>query len=140
MKRYLSLTIFGFLLLACSNKAETPIVSNLTPTEKSAKIVAADNRFGMEIFQKVNASLAVPQNNTMISPLSISLVLAMAYNGAVGNTKTQMEDMLHKESLIADVINQSYKDLVSSLVSHDPMVELSICERNLLPELISYQG
>ena len=125
MKRYFTLLIFGFLLLACSNKTEAPIVSNLTPTEKSAKIIAADNRFGMEIFQKVNASLAVPQN-TMISPLSISLALAMAYNGAAGNTKTQMEDMLHKANLTADDINQSYKDLVSSLVSHDPLVELSI--------------
>jgi len=125
MKRYFTLLIFGILLFSCSNKTEAPIVSNLTPTEKSAKIIAADNRFGMEIFQKVNASLAVPQN-TMISPLSISLALAMAYNGAAGNTKTQMEDMLHKANLTADDINQSYKDLVSSLVSHDPLVELSI--------------
>jgi len=125
MKRYFTLLIFGILLFSCSNKTEAPIVSNLTPTEKSAKIIAADNRFGMEIFQKVNASLAVPQN-TMISPLSISLALAMAYNGAAGNTKTQMEDMLHKANLTADDINQSYKDLISSLVSHDPLVELSI--------------
>ena len=34
--------------------------------------------------------------------------------------------MLHKANLTPDDINQSYKDLVTSLISHDPKVELSI--------------
>jgi len=125
MKRIFTLLITGILMIACTNKTDPQVVSDLTPTEKSAKIIAADNRFGMELFQKVNASLAVPEN-TMISPLSVSLALAMVYNGTQGDTKTQMEDMLHKANLTADDINQSYKDLVTSLVSHDPKVELSI--------------
>jgi serpin B len=111
--------------MACTNEPESQDITNLTPTEKSAKIIAADNQFGFEIFQKVNASAGEPKN-TMISPMSISLALAMVYNGTNGDTKKQMEDMLHKSGLTPDDINQSYKELVAALSSHDPKVELAI--------------
>jgi len=125
MKRIFSFLVLVILIAACSDKPEVPQVSDLSPSEKSAKIISADNQFGFEIFQKVNASLTEPKN-TMISPLSVSLALAMVYNGTEGNTKLQMEEMLHKANLTSDDINTSYKDLVSSLISHDPKVELSI--------------
>ncbi|MDP2338237.1 MAG: serpin family protein [Bacteroidota bacterium] len=125
MKRFFSFWTIAFLVLACTDVQPNPEVSDLTTTEKSAKIIAADNQFGLEIFQKVNASLE-ELKNTMISPLSVSLALAMVYNGTDGNTKKQMEDMLHKANLAPEDINQSYKDLVAGLVSHDPKVELSI--------------
>jgi len=125
MKRFIFFFAFGILIAACNEKNVDPVVSDLTPTEKSAKIIAADNEFGFELFQKVNASLDKPKN-TLISPLSVSLALAMVYNGTAGNTKTQMEEMLHKANLTPEDINQSYKNMVAALVSHDPKVELSI--------------
>lgn len=114
-----------FLFFSCNQKDSEPAALNLTPTEKSAKIISADNQFGFEIFKKVNASFSEPKN-MMISPMSISLALAMVYNGTTGETRTQMETMLHKSGLTPDDINQSYKDLVAALSSHDPKVELEI--------------
>jgi serpin B len=125
MKRIFSFFYLTLVLFACNQAQPDPIITDLTPTEKSAKIIAADNQFGFELFKKVNGSLNEPKN-TMISPLSVSLALAMVYNGTNGNTKTQMENMLHKSGLTPDDINQSYKDLIASLISHDPKVELSI--------------
>jgi len=125
MKRFFSFLAMALLLMACKNDTDTPETTDLNPTEKSAKIIAADNQFGFEIFQKVNASLNEPKN-TMISPMSISLALAMVYNGTAGDTKKQMEDMLHKSGLTPDDINQSYKELIAALSSHDPKVELAI--------------
>lgn len=125
MKRILSLLYLSLVLFACNKAENEPKVTVLTPSEKSANIIAADNQFGFELFKKVNASLDEPKN-TMISPLSVSLALAMVYNGTEGNTKMQMEEMLHKAGMTTDDINQSYNDLVASLVSHDPKVELSI--------------
>ncbi len=136
MKRFLSIILMTTTMLACTQEPVDKPVTNLTPTEKSAKIIAADNQFGFELFKKLNSSLAEPKN-TMISPLSVSLALAMVYNGTDGNTKKQMEDMLHKANLTAEDINQSYKDLVAALISHDPKVELSIANaifyRNTFP-------
>lgn len=125
MKRLLSFLTMALILMACTNNTEDQAITDLTPTEKSAKVIAADNQFGFEIFQKINASLDEPKN-TMISPMSVSLALAMLYNGADGNTKKQMEDMLHKSGLTPNDINQSYKELVAALSSHDPKVELAI--------------
>lgn len=125
MKRLFSLLAIAILVLACTKDTVNPAVTDLTLTEKAAKIIGADNQFGFELFQKVNASLDEPKN-TMTSPMSVSLALAMVYNGAGGNTQKQMEDMLHKANMSPADINQSYKDLVSALQSHDPKVELSI--------------
>ena len=125
MKRFFSFLAMALLIMSCKSDTDTPAITDLTPTEKSAKIIAADNQFGFEVFQKVNASPGEPKN-TMISPMSISLALAMVYNGTNGDTKKQMEDMLHKSGLTPDDINQSYKELVSALSSHDPKVELAI--------------
>jgi serpin B len=125
MKRMISFFAILFLIFACNDKPVDPVPSDLTPTQKSAKIIAADNQFGFELFQKVNAS-QVEQKNTMVSPLSVSLALAMLYNGTEGNTKKQMEEMLHKSNLTVEDINQSYQEMVGALSSHDPKVELSI--------------
>lgn len=125
MKTLFTLLIILLLFASCSEKSAEQQVTEYIPTEKSAQIITADNKFGFELFKKVNASLT-ESKNTMISPMSVSLALAMVYNGAEGNTKKQMEDMLHKANLTPEDINQSYKDLVSALSSHDPKVELSI--------------
>lgn len=125
MKKNIHIAAIVLFILACTQEPAVAPVTNLTPTEKSAKVIAADNQFGFELFNKINATPS-SQKNLLISPMSVSLALAMVYNGANGNTKTQMENMLHKATLTADDLNQSYKDLVSALESHDPKVELSI--------------
>lgn len=129
MKKIKSVTLIAVLFLATAacnkNDEENKIPSEITMTEKSADIIAADNQFGFELFQKVNASLDEPKN-TMISPMSVSLALAMVYNGTDGDTKKQMEDMLHKSGMTPDEINENYKELVAALSSHDPKVELAI--------------
>lgn len=125
MKHILPFLVATLLMVSCSKSTEIQPVNNLTTTEKSAKIIAADNQFGIELFQKVHASVKEPKN-MMVSPLSVSLALGMVYNGTAGNTRLQMEQMLHKSGLSADDINQSYNQLVAGLISHDSKVELSI--------------
>lgn len=120
------LMIVTLFIASCTN--DDPIdqpPSEIELTLKSAKIVESDNQFGLELFQKINAN-DTEGKNIMMSPLSVSLALAMAYNGAEGTTREQMEDMLHKLNLTPDEINQSYKTLVDALKSHDVKVELDI--------------
>jgi len=125
MKSIFTIVCLTLVLLSCTQVEEEAPVTTIPASEKSATIVAADNQFGFELFKKVNASQDEPKN-TMVSPLSVSLALAMLYNGAEGNTKAQMQEMLHKTGLTPDDLNKSYKDLVAGLTSHDPKVELSI--------------
>ena len=115
-----------FVTYACNNN--NPVDEMPTEIEmslKSAKIVEADNQLGLELFRKINET-DVDKKNIMISPLSVSLALAMTYNGAEGETRAQMEEMLHKAGLTPDEINQSYKTLVEALKGHDARVMLEI--------------
>ncbi len=121
--------LFAALLLVTTNSCKDEIIDP-PPTDidvdlKSAEIIEADNLFGLELFNLI-VEEETQKPNLMISPMSVSIALAMAYNGADGETKTQMEEMLHKQGLTAEEINASYKKLVDALDSHDPRVELSI--------------
>lgn len=94
-------------------------------SEKSARLIEVENDFGFELFKKVFDS-EKESENIMVSPLSISLALAMTYNGAKGETKTAMEKTLKVYGLTPDDINTSYLDLVEALKSLDPKVLLEI--------------
>ena len=93
--------------------------------EKSAQIVEADNLFGFELFQNIY-NTETDYENIMVSPLSVSLALAMTYNGANGETKTAMEETLKLIGLTTEEINTSYKTLVNALKSLDNKVILEI--------------
>jgi len=88
--------------------------------EKSAQLIEADNTFGLELFQKIRKES--DKENIMISPLSISVAFAMAYNGADKDTKTEMEKAMKINGLTTEQINNSYKMLITALQSLDEKV------------------
>ena len=94
--------------------------------EKSAELIEADNEFGLEIFQKIRE--ASSEENIMISPLSISVAFAMAYNGADSETKTEMEKAMKLNGLTTEQINNSYKMLINALQSLDKDVVFEIAD------------
>jgi serpin B len=128
MKTLLTLFItFTLIVLsACSNNDEEPWVPKTIELDaKSAQLVEAGNEFGLDLFQRIYAE-ENKYDNIMVSPLSVSLALAMTYNGANAETKTAMEETLKVYGLSPDDINQSYKNLVTALQSLDPKVVLEI--------------
>ncbi|MCY1719612.1 serpin family protein [Prolixibacteraceae bacterium Z1-6] len=64
----------------------------------------------------------------MVSPLSVSLALAMAYNGASGDTKAEMEEAMKLNGLTPEQINNSYKMLIEALLSLDEDVVFEIAD------------
>ncbi|NQU51073.1 MAG: serpin family protein [Bacteroidetes bacterium] len=127
MKTLGTLFFAFFLVSVCScqqDNIETNEISTIELDEKSAQLVEADNTFGLEIFRKIRTES--DKENIMISPLSISVALAMTYNGADGETKTEMETVLNLNGLTADDINASYKMLIGALQSLDKDVALKI--------------
>ncbi len=122
-------TILVIILLlgtmgSCRKQEETPDGLKNLP-EKSAQLISADNQFGLELFRRVTEK-AKPDENTMISPLSVALALSMTYNGAAGETKREMEEALKLQGLTTDQINKAHQALVRALKSADPDVLLEI--------------
>ena len=117
------LFVFSF---SCKDSEPTPTPEPvIISAEKSAALIQADNTFGLELFSRTVAT-AKPNTNTSVSPLSVSLALAMVYNGAAGETKTEMENAMKVSGLNSDEINLMHKSLVDSLKASDPEVVLEI--------------
>jgi len=93
-------------------------------SEKAQQIVLANNQFAFEMLQKTFEESG--ENNLMVSPLSISQALSMTYNGAVGETKTAFENVLHFTGQTSEDVNQASFNLTKALLEVDSRVEIDI--------------
>ena len=124
---YSVLTLTLLILSGSCTRNELDGENKINITEKSARLIEADNTFGLELFRKISQS-SQQGSNVTVSPLSVSLALGMVYNGAESDTKTAMEKTLNLTGLTREEINQSYKSLVGQLKSADPDVLLEIAD------------
>lgn len=117
-----------FILLlgySCEKTKVEPGPNEINLTQKGKMLVESDNLFGINLFKEV-LKTEDPEKNVMISPLSVSMALAMTYNGADGDTKEAMEKTLELSGFTIDEINENYKMLIDALSSVDPKVLMSI--------------
>ncbi len=105
------------------------------------QIVTSDNAFGIDLFTRIveAENSEDEKKNIFISPTSVSLALAMTYNGAADSTKTAMAEALKKEGLTTNEINQTYEALIDMLVNADPDVILNIANAIYYKETFSVE-
>lgn len=109
------------LSLACFTAASTE-----TPESpgSSDKVVAAGNDFGFRLLYTLIA--AGDEDNIIVSPLSVSIALAMVLNGAGGSTREAMARTLGIASLDEGQVNSANHQLLDTLRKADPAVQLKI--------------
>ena len=88
-------------------------------------LIASDNRFAFKLFGEI-ARQAGPDSNLFISPLSAAMALGMAYNGAAGATRDEMQRALELTGMTLDDVNQSYRSLIALLSGLDPRVAFTL--------------
>ncbi len=93
-------------------------------TASEAMLASAGNRFGFALLQQLAADS--PGTNIFISPLSASMALGMAMNGAEGDTRLEMRDVLGYGGLTDGDINASYRSLLELLTTRDPRVRFGL--------------
>ncbi|MEO6525083.1 MAG: serpin family protein [Gemmatimonadaceae bacterium] len=93
-------------------------------TAGESKVVTAANDFSFALFRRLSA--AQKDSNVFTSPLSASMALGMAMNGAAGTTYDQMKSALAFGSASEQEINGSYKSLITLLRGLDPAVDFRI--------------
>ncbi|MCG6186055.1 serpin family protein [Maribellus maritimus] len=125
LKFIFSLVLASFFVFGCDLANSNDEIDEIKLTEKTAQLLEAENNFGFELFQNIYA-FETQSDNIMVSPLSVSLALAMTYNGANGETKTAMEKTLKVYGLTSEAINTSYQTLIDGLKSLDKKVLLEI--------------
>ena len=117
MKTYISPIIVALAVIlfgcACSQQIEDPAFDyNL----KSAKLIETNNNFGLELLKTVFA--AEEEANVMISPVSVSIALGMAYNGAETTTRDAFEEVLNYDGLTREEVNEITRELIHVLVTN----------------------
>jgi serine protease inhibitor len=93
-------------------------------TESESKIIAGSNDFAFDLFRTGN--LAQHKANVFISPLSASMALGMAANGANGATYDEMRSALRLSGATREDVDGGYKSLITLLRGLDPGTNFSI--------------
>ena len=102
--------------------AETDDVTEATAVDD--QLTQANLEFGFGLFEQLRQ--ASPDSNVLVSPTSVGMALAMAYNGAAAETQTAMAEVLGLQGMDLDQVNQANQALSRYLVGLDPEVDLAI--------------
>ncbi|MDE6062645.1 MAG: hypothetical protein K2G00_07840 [Duncaniella sp.] len=120
----------GMLAVGCSSDNDSEEANNEPPKEitlsrSQQDIVDSQARFAFDFFKQTSA-WAGNNKNMVISPLSLSIDLAMLANGAGERTYQDITAALHLPNATVDELNELYEKLVGEMLSADRKVELSI--------------
>jgi serpin B len=122
---FVACCIFASCTTKDDPKIEIPVdAKSIILSANSAKRVSQDNEFAFDLFKKTLTTSK--ETNVFISPLSVSIALGMAWNGANGQTRTEMETALKMSGMTVSDINEYYKVMQSTLPSIDPTTKLNI--------------
>lgn len=123
--KLLTMLAATLILWSCNKNSDDQTNKIIDLDAKSALLIDADNEFGLDLFKEVFNDSGTPEN-FMISPLSVSLALGMAYNGSEQETKAEMEEAMRLEGLTSEEINESNKELVEYLLCADEKVTMEV--------------
>ncbi len=124
----LSLGLMGMILLmsAGCDRFDLGMIDN-TPEALDAvdpNLVRGNTIFGFKLLNALRQSQQ--HNNTLLSPFSLSVALAMARNGAAGETERAIVSALQLQALDPESINANYVYLQRALQAPDSKVTLEI--------------
>src|SRR5207253_8529968 len=87
-------------------------------------VASSTAAFGLNLLKAVDAAETKP--NVMVSPLSASMALGMASDGAAGTTLTQMRATLGYAGMSDDQVNAAYSGLIAQLRARDAKVQFTL--------------
>lgn len=125
--------------------ANLPKPLNINLVGEEVAMVESDQAFAFDFFAKVfNEELKGKDPNFMVSPFSLSMALAMTWNGSAGDTKTAIQNTLGFGKWKDDEVNAYFKKLKGAFEKTDPSTQLAIANSiwtnkdvKILPKFIS---
>lgn len=124
----LLLTVGAAILAQCQNSvtnAPTKAKELRPLTQAEQQIATSSQSFGVDVFRNVVAN-EQKGKNVFISPLSLSMALAMTVNGAAGDTRTAMMKTLDVPNSNVTELDASYQSLMKLLLNVDPKVQMEL--------------
>src|ERR1700761_891293 len=123
MKRNIQIALVSFLIIsstACKKAGLIPLPGkDLVLTADEQQIATADNSFNFKLVNNVAAGNGTSAN-LLLSPLSVSMAMAMTVNGSNGVTTTAINNTMNFSSYTPTQLNSYYHDLITQLPQLDP--------------------
>lgn len=107
-------------------------------TNVDSRLIAADLKFGFNLYSQL--SKKSDGKNIFISPASIAIALAMAYNGANGTTREAMTRALELQGLSLAEVNAANAQFKNALENADPQVKLEIANSLWARQGVQFQS
>ncbi len=133
---FITILCCTFFLWSCENEVihngndDDPIdtAEAIELTNAEARIAELSADLGTKFFALMMEEHAedVNKTNFMISPYSLNNALAMLWNGAVGDTKTEIETVMGFDGANGDDLNGYFKKMRDALLDIDPLTKLAI--------------
>lgn len=100
------------------------------------EIVSASNQLGLELLAEIKPN---EEGNIFISPMSLYMALSMTYNGADGETKSEMADVLQKEGIEVEELNKANASMMMLLHGKSEEIQLNVGNSIWLNDEYSFQ-
>ena len=107
----------------------------LTLTDAQDSIIAKNNAFAVKLFEKT-----AKMQSTVISPVSVSYLMAMLANGANGQTKADIMKALQLEEKDLDEMNALYKMMIQRCGNTDKGTTLNIANYFAMNKEVNLEG
>jgi serine protease inhibitor len=129
MKKSILVLVISIITLlvisSCDKDRNNEDLKDINLNSKQKSLVISGNTFSINLLKAISEDEA-PTDNYMISPLSISLALAMTANGAKNNTLDEMLNVMGFENSDIDDFNEFFRLIVYELLNLDNKVTLTI--------------
>lgn len=126
-----AVSIAVIILASCGQTQGSTGPGSLQPSKDAEfeeddylEIVDASNLMGMNLLSEISG--IGEGENPFISPVSLYMALSMLYNGAEGDTKDEIAEVLGVKGIEAGDLNQANASLMSILASDTEEIELRI--------------
>ncbi|CAM5193988.1 Serpin B OS=Ureibacillus acetophenoni OX=614649 GN=SAMN05877842_10673 PE=3 SV=1 [Ureibacillus acetophenoni] len=100
------------------------------------KLVASNNALGFDLLSKAPSD---GEGNIFISPTSLLMAISMVYNGADGETKEEIEKVLHAEGITPEDLNKANALFITLLDRNSDKIQLNIANSIWLNNKYSFQ-
>ena len=121
----LAVLLFLIVLPALSGcGSSSSVVHTIDPQAMADVVQKGGTDFDFALFQQIVEGS--PDENVVLSPLSAKIALVMAYNGATGETKDAMAEVLGLKGLSLEEVNRGLQSLMTYLKRADEGVQLEI--------------
>ncbi len=111
---------FGAMVAVVLMNCFLSFAKDSTPTAPQGKMADNNNDFACKLFRTINEQ---KKGSSIVSPISVSYVLGMLNEGADGETRQQITDVLGLGGSVQE-INEYFKKMMDEAQSVDPSVTL----------------